>query len=88
MAIGVNFTDVYYRTGLYKSPFPVAMGMEGAGIVAAIGPEVNEVAVGNRVAWAGPRGSYAECALVPADKLIKIPDPVDFKTAAAVMQRG
>ena len=87
-AIGVNFIDVYYRTGLYKSPPPVTIGMEGAGIVAAIGPDVNEVAVGDRVAWAGPRGSYAECALVPADKLIKIPDQLDFKTTAAVMLQG
>jgi NADPH:quinone reductase len=87
-AIGVNFIDVYYRTGLYKSPAPVQIGMEGSGTVASLGPGVNEVAVGDRVAWAGPRGSYAECAVVPASQLIKIPDHVDFKTAAAVMLQG
>lgn len=87
-ATGVNFIDIYYRTGLYKAVSPVAIGQEGAGIVEAVGPDVNEVAVGDRVAWAGPRGSYAEFAVVPSSALVKIPDAVDFKTAAAVMLQG
>ncbi|MGE5647820.1 MAG: quinone oxidoreductase family protein [Acidobacteriota bacterium] len=87
-AIGVNFIDVYFRTGLYKAVPPIAIGQEGAGIVEAVGPEVNEVAPGDRVAWAGPRGSYADYAIVPSESLVKIPEAVDFKTAAAVMLQG
>ncbi len=87
-AIGVNYIDVYFRTGLYKSPPPIALGQEGAGTVEAIGPDVNEVAVGDRVAFAGVRGAYAESAVVPASSLVKIPDGLDFKTAAALMLQG
>lgn len=87
-AIGVNFIDIYFRTGLYKAPAPVAIGQEAAGVVEAVGPDVNEVAVGDRVAYAGPRGAYAEYAIVPSASLVTIPDAVDFKTAAAVMLQG
>lgn len=87
-AIGVNFIDIYYRSGLYKAAPPIALGQEGAGAVEAVGPDVAEVAVGERVAWAGPRGSYAEYAIVPADTLVHIPDELDFRTAAAVMLQG
>jgi NADPH2:quinone reductase len=87
-AIGVNFIDVYFRTGLYKAVPPVAIGQEGSGTVEAVGPDVNEVAVGDRVAFAGPRGSYAEYIAVPASTLVKIPDAVNFQLAAAVMLQG
>jgi NADPH2:quinone reductase len=87
-AIGVNFIDIYFRTGLYKASLPLALGQEGAGTVEAVGIDVSEVAVGDRVAWAGPRGSYAEYALVPAESLVKIPDALDDRTAAAAMLQG
>src|SRR6266566_2493492 len=77
---GVNFIDVYFRTGLYKAETPTAIGSEGAGVVEAVGPDVTEVAVGDRVAYAMARGSYAEYAVVPAWQLVKIPDAVDFQT--------
>ena len=72
-ASGVNFIDVYFRTGLYKADLPIALGSEGAGTVEAVGPEVTEVAPGDRVAYAMARGSYAEYAVVPAAQLVKIP---------------
>ena len=87
-ASGVNFIDVYFRTGLYKAELPVTLGSEGAGTVEASGSEVTEVAPGDRVAWAMARGSYAEYALVPAAQLVKLPDGMDFRTAAAVMLQG
>jgi NADPH2:quinone reductase len=87
-AIGVNFIDVYFRKGLYKADKPIVLGNEGAGTVEAIGPEVTEVAVGDRVAWAMQRGSYAEYALVPSAILVKIPEEVDFQMAAAAMLQG
>jgi NADPH2:quinone reductase len=87
-AIGVNFIDVYFRKGLYKADVPIVLGNEGSGTVEAIGPEVTEVAVGDRVAWAMQRGSYAEYALVPGAMLVKIPDGVDFQMAAAAMLQG
>lgn len=87
-ATGVNFIDVYFRTGLYKADPPVTLGSEAAGVVEAIGPEVTEVAVGDRVAYAMARGSYAEYAVVPTALLVKIPDHVDFQTAAAAMLQG
>jgi NADPH2:quinone reductase len=87
-ASGVNFIDVYYRMGLYRAEPPIALGMEAAGVVEALGPEVTEVAVGDRVAYAMARGSYAECALVPAWQLVKIPDSVDGLLAAAAMLQG
>ena len=89
-AIGVNFIDVYYRTGLYRVPdLPATLGMEGAGIVTAIGPGVTQVAVGDRVAYAGgPLGGYATDRVIPADRLVRLPDGIGFETAAAMMMRG
>jgi NADPH2:quinone reductase len=87
-ATGVNFIDVYFRTGLYKSDFPVVLGSEAAGTVKAVGPDVTEVAPGDRVAYAMTRGSYAEYAIVPAAQLVKLPPHVDFQTAAAAMLQG
>jgi NADPH:quinone reductase len=87
-AIGVNFIDVYFRMGRYKTDVPIALGNEGAGTVEAIGPGVTEVVVGDRVAWTMHRGSYAECAIVPSAVLVKIPDHVSFETAAAAMLQG
>ena len=87
-ASGVNFIDVYYRIGLYKSERPIVLGSEAAGTVEAVGPEVTEVAPGDRVAYAMQRGSYAEYAVVPAPQLIKIPDNLDFQTAAAALLQG
>src|SRR5579859_1061714 len=87
-AIGVNFIDVYFRKGLYKAETPMVLGNEGAGTVEAVGPEVSEVKVGDRVAWAMHRGSYSEYAAVPVALLVKIPDGLDFQTAAAAMLQG
>jgi NADPH2:quinone reductase len=87
-AIGVNFIDVYFRMGHYKADFPVLLGNEGAGTVEAVGPEVTEVAVGDKVAWVMSRGSYAEYAVVPSALLVKLPEHIDFKSAAAVMLQG
>jgi NADPH:quinone reductase len=87
-ASGVNFIDVYFRTGLYKADLPLTLGSEAAGTVEAVGFDVTEVAPGDRVAYAGARGSYAEYAVVPAAQLVKIPDNVDFNTAAAAMLQG
>jgi len=87
-ASGVNFIDVYFRIGLYKADRPIALGNEAAGTVEAVGPEVTEVAPGDRVAYAMARGSYAEYALVPAAQLVKIPGHLDFNTAAAAMLQG
>src|ERR1035437_4795156 len=87
-ASGVNFIEVYFRTGLYKAGLPVTLGNEGAGTVEAAGSEVTEVAPGDRVAWAMARGSYAEYALVPAAQLVKLPPGLGFQNAAAVMLQG
>ena len=88
-AIGVNFIDVYFRRGIYKTPqFPFVPGQEGAGVVEAIGPGVTEVAVGDRVAYASLQGSYAEVRLAPAARLLKLPPAIDDKTAAAMMLKG
>lgn len=87
-ASGVNFIDIYFRTGLYQAPLPVSIGQEAAGTVAAVGPEVTEVAVGDRVAYCMERGSYAEYAAVPSWRLVKIPGALDFPSAAAVMLQG
>jgi len=85
---GVNFLDVYFRTGLYKADSPIALGNEASGVVESVGTDVSEVAVGDRVAYTMVRGSYAEYAIVPSARLVKIPDDVDFATAAAVMLQG
>ena len=87
-ASGVNFIDVYFRTGLYKAERPTAIGSEGAGVVEMIGPDVTEVAVGDRVAYAMARGSYAEYAVVAAAALVKLPDEITFEQAAAAMLQG
>src|SRR5215831_17747346 len=87
-ASGVNFIDVYFRTGLYKADLPVTLGSEGAGTVEAVGAGVTEISPGDRVAYAMTRGSYAEYALVPAMQLVRIPAEVDFETAAAAMLQG
>jgi len=87
-AIGVNFIDVYHRTGLYKLPLPFTPGSEAAGVVEAIGDGVDVVGIGDRVAFAGVRGAYAEYAIAPADKLVPLPDSIDAKTAAAAMLQG
>ena len=85
---GVNFIDVYFRTGLYKVPPPVAIGSEAAGVVDAVGDGVTDVAPGDRVAYAMARGSYAEFAKVPAVQVVKIPAGVSFEQAAAVLLQG
>jgi NADPH2:quinone reductase len=87
-AAGVNFIDVYYRTGLYKAELPLVPGSEGAGVVDAVGPGVTDFRPGDRVAYAMVRGAYSEFAVVPAAQLVQIPDTVDFATAAAVMLQG
>lgn len=88
-AIGLNFIDVYFRTGLYKAPaLPFVPGQEGAGIVEAVGPSVTEVAVGDRVAYAGALGGYAEARNIPAGRLVKLPEAIDDRTAAAMMLKG
>jgi NADPH2:quinone reductase len=87
-ASGVNFIDVYFRTGLYKADLPVTLGSEGAGTVEAVGAGVTEISPGDRVAYAMTRGSYAEYALVPAMQLVRIPAGLDFETAAAAMLQG
>ena len=87
-ASGVNYIDVYYRSGLYKADLPITLGSEAAGTVEAVGPEVTEVAPGDRVAYAMARGSYAEYALVPAAQLVELPGHLEFTTAAAAMLQG
>ena len=88
-AVGVNFIDVYLRTGLYPQPsFPFVPGMEGAGEVTAVGAGVTDLKVGDRVAYAGAAGSYATERLIPADKVVKIPDGIEYKTAAGMMLQG
>ena len=87
-AIGVNFIDIYQRTGLYPLKTPFTLGMEGAGVVDAIGENVTEVEKGERVAYAMILGSYAEYALVPAAKLVPLPADVDSQSAAALMLQG
>lgn len=87
-ASGVNFIDVYFRTGLYKSELPITLGSEAAGTVESVGPNVTLVAPGDRVAYAMVRGSYAEYAAVAETSLVKIPDTIDFESAAAAMLQG
>src|ERR1051325_171698 len=87
-AAGVNFIDIYQRTGIYKLDTPFTLGQEGAGTVEAVGPGVTDVRPGQRVAWTGGMGSYATQAIVPAARLVAIPDGVSSKIAAAVMLQG
>jgi NADPH2:quinone reductase len=86
---GLNFIDTYHRTGLYPQPsLPFVLGTEGAGVVLEVGPGVTEVAPGDRVAYASIVGAYAEERLVPADRLVKLPEEIDTKLAAAIMLKG
>jgi NADPH2:quinone reductase len=88
-AIGLNYIDVYFRSGLYKAPtMPLIIGQEGAGTVLAVGPGVMNVKPGDRVAYAGALGGYATERVISADRLVKLPDGIDFKTAAAMMLQG
>ncbi len=87
-AVGVNFIDIYHRTGLYPNPLPFTPGIEGAGTVEAIGVGVTEVRLGDRVAYALSLGAYAERAVVPAWRLVPIPEGVDAQVAAAAMVQG
>ncbi|WP_370195551.1 MULTISPECIES: quinone oxidoreductase [Aurantimonas] len=88
-AAGVNFIDVYFRTGVYKAPqMPFALGKEGAGVVTAVGSGTDRFKVGDRIAYNGVAGSYAEEVVVAADKAVKIPDTIDDHTAAAIMLKG
>jgi NADPH:quinone reductase len=88
-AIGLNFIDVYYRSGLYKAPnMPLIIGQEGAGTVTAVGPNVTNVAVGDRVAYAGSLGGYATQRVIAADRLVNLPANISFQTGAAMMLQG
>ena len=91
-AVGLNYIDIYHRSGLYPVPLPSGLGLEGAGVVEALGAEAaakTGIHVGDRVAYAGgPLGAYAERRNIPADRLVKLPDAIDFDTAAAMMLQG
>jgi len=87
-AVGVNFIDTYHRSGLYPVPLPAGLGMEGAGVVQAVGPKVKELRIGDRVAYTQPMGAYAEELLRPADRLLKLPAGIDDTIAAAMMLKG
>lgn len=87
-AIGVNFVDLYHRTGLYPLPLPSGIGVEGAGVVEAVGAGVGHVRPGDRVVYNGPPGSYSEARLVPADRLVKLPPEVPDRVAAASLLKG
>src|SRR5207244_4252776 len=87
-AVGINFIDVYHRSGLYKVPLPAVLGVEGAGVVVEVAPDVKLVAPGDRVAYAGPMGAYADVRNIAADKLLEIPAGVDDRTAAASLSKG
>lgn len=89
MACGLNYIDVYFRTGLYPQPLPAGLGMEASGVVEAVGAGVTHVKPGDRVAYAGrPPGAYAEARVMPAASLVKLPDAIDFETGAAMMLQG
>jgi NADPH2:quinone reductase len=87
-AVGVNYIDTYQRSGLYKMPLPFAPGSEGAGEVVAVGPGVTDFKVGDRGAYAGALGGYADERVMPADRLVKLPHSIDYKTGAAMMLQG
>jgi NADPH:quinone reductase len=87
-AIGVNFIDVYHRTGLYETPRPIPMGVEGAGVIEAAGEGASTFREGQRVVWHGVPGSYATHVLVPADKAVLIPEGIDTRVAAALFLQG
>jgi NADPH2:quinone reductase len=85
---GINFIDIYHRTGLYKVPLPAVLGVEAAGVVVEVASDVTLVAAGDRVAYAGPMGAYADVRNVAADKLLKVPADIDDRTAAASLLKG
>ena len=86
---GLNFTDIYRRTGLYKAPLPSPLGTEGAGVVEAVGDHVKHIAVGDRVVYASnSAGSYSDVRVMPAAQICKLPAQIDFETAAAIMLKG
>jgi len=87
-AAGLNYIDVYHRTGLYPQPLPFIPGVEGAGVVAAVGDGVAGVKAGDRVAYAGPIGGYAEERLIAADQLVRLPEAISTEQAAAMMLQG
>jgi NADPH2:quinone reductase len=87
-AAGLNFIDVYHRNGLYKQELPFTPGVEGAGIVEAVGADVTNVGKGDLVAYAGPAGGYAEERLIDADRVVKLPDGIDSEQAAGMMLQG
>src|SRR5262249_6795977 len=88
-ACGINFIDTYHRSGLYAMPLPVTLGVEGAGVIEAVGSGVTHVAVGDRVAYAARTpGSYAEARIVAATPVVKLPDAISFEQAAAMMLKG
>ncbi len=88
-AVGLNFIDTYHRTGLYPLPLPSGLGMEGAGVVEAVGAGVEDLCPGDRVAYAGgPVGAYSQVRCMPADRLLKMPDTLDFRSGAAMMLQG
>ncbi|WP_251369371.1 quinone oxidoreductase [Polynucleobacter sp. MWH-Spelu-300-X4] len=88
-AVGLNYIDVYFRVGMYPQPLPASLGMEGAGVVEAVGPGVTHVKVGDRVAYAGrPPGAYSQVRVMPAETLVKLPDAISFEQGAAMMLQG
>jgi NADPH2:quinone reductase len=87
-AVGLNYIDVYHRTGLYPQQFPFTPGVEGAGTVQGVGSDVPALKTGDRVAYAGPIGGYSEERLIDADRLVKLPDEIPFEQAAAMMLQG
>lgn len=87
-AIGVNYIDVYYRAGLYSAPLPLIPGMEAAGVVEALGPDVESVKIGDRVSYAGALGSYTEARIIKADRLIRLPENISDDLAAAITLKG
>ena len=88
-ASGLNYIDVYQRTGLYQAPLPLLLGMEGAGVIEAVGEGVTHLAAGDRAAYASnPPGSYSELRVMPAKNVVKLPDAISFETGAAMMLKG
>jgi NADPH2:quinone reductase len=87
-AAGLNFIDVYHRTGLYKQEYPFTPGVEGAGVVETVGSDVTNLKAGDRVAYGGPIGGYAEVRLIDADRVVKLPDSISSEQAAAMMLQG
>jgi NADPH:quinone reductase-like Zn-dependent oxidoreductase len=89
VAVGLNFADTYFRSGLYPAALPAGLGVEAAGVVEAVGAGVDNVSSGDRVAYTGsPLGAYSTARVMPADSLVKLPDEIAFETAAAMMMRG